>query len=1055
MSKYNELVKKLKEIFQIDRPELDFGIYRILNAKADEINNYLENTLKQKISDALATAGNANKEELEKQLTSAIKAAEDAGFNPEDSPKVKDLRQQIIATSQGANEHENAVFTHLLSFFSRYYDSGDFVSKRRYKGDTYAIPYAGEEVMLHWANKDQYYIKSGENFANYSFKLDDGRKVSFKLLAADTAKDNRKDNDADRRFVLIEPHARILIDENGEEYEKDYRPVDVVKKEVLIDGEAQVFEELILQFEYKALKKGSKQETQIAQALEVIFSDPRVHNNWVDLTTRAPVESSPNRTLLEKHLVTYCQSNTSDYFIHQNLNVFLKNELDFYIKNEVMKLDNLQNADVFSDIEKQLRMIQCLRSISIELIDFLSQLEDFQKKLWVKKKFAVESHLLITLDHLSDEDLQHVIENNKQWSQWQELGLIKDDRNRTIQFLNENKYLTVDTSLFDSSFKANVLNNIENIEERVNGTLIHGDNYQALSFLQKKYHQNIDGIYIDPPYNTDASAILYKNGYKDSSWLSLMLNRLVLAKNLMKPNSLVSVAIDDEEVAPLRLLMNELFPKEVGIGTVKVNPQSRKTKGKFSPVHEYAMFYGNSENALPASIGYDENKLARYPLEDEKGRFSWMNFIRAGSNDKRSDRPKLYYPIIVTPEDNIRIPQMKWNDSLQQYDLLEELADGEVFIYPDKFEDNKKIEKNWQRGHVRVSQEYDEHRVRRDKEGKISIDFKTRMDANALPTSWWDKKEYASANYGAAELKELFNEKPFDFPKAVGLVQNSILACIGKGNETKTILDFFAGSGTTAHASMNLRRTTNPELRFILVEQGEYFDTVIKPRVQKLTFTPSWKAGKPTSNENGLSSIYKVIKIEGYEDTLNNIALQKPLSTADLFSVSNENVQNEYLVKYMLEMESKSSLLSTDSFINPFEYKMSIAEDSAGASQEKNIDLVETFNYLIGLHVSTIESNLDKGYVRIEGTLPSGERALVLWRDCEKIQYDDFTKFANRFDLFAKQKTFDVIYVNGDHNLPTAFTDEGADGVESTRTLKLRQIEPEFLEQMFAPDELA
>ena len=115
MSKYNELVKKLKEIFQIDRPELDFGIYRILNAKADEINDYLENTLKKKISDALATAGNANKEELYKQLSTAIKAAEDAGFDPEDSPKVKDFRLQIVATSQGANEHENAVNCRVLA----------------------------------------------------------------------------------------------------------------------------------------------------------------------------------------------------------------------------------------------------------------------------------------------------------------------------------------------------------------------------------------------------------------------------------------------------------------------------------------------------------------------------------------------------------------------------------------------------------------------------------------------------------------------------------------------------------------------------------------------------------------------------------------------------------------------------------------------------------------------------------------------------------------------------------------------------------------------------
>jgi adenine-specific DNA-methyltransferase len=125
-----------------------------------------------------------------------------------------------------ATEHENAVFTHLLAFFSRYYDKGDFISqRRRYKGDTYAIPYAGEEVVLHWANKDQYYTKSGENFSNYAFKLDDGRSVRFRLVTADTAKDNRKDNDKERRFVLIEPHTRTLTDEDGDEYEQALEPV--------------------------------------------------------------------------------------------------------------------------------------------------------------------------------------------------------------------------------------------------------------------------------------------------------------------------------------------------------------------------------------------------------------------------------------------------------------------------------------------------------------------------------------------------------------------------------------------------------------------------------------------------------------------------------------------------------------------------------------------------------------------------------------------------------------------------------------------------------------
>lgn len=93
MSKYNELVKKLKEIFQIDRPELDFGIYRILNARADEINDYLDNKLKAKIQSALADAGNANKSELEHQLQLTIKAATDAGVDPADSPKVQELKK--------------------------------------------------------------------------------------------------------------------------------------------------------------------------------------------------------------------------------------------------------------------------------------------------------------------------------------------------------------------------------------------------------------------------------------------------------------------------------------------------------------------------------------------------------------------------------------------------------------------------------------------------------------------------------------------------------------------------------------------------------------------------------------------------------------------------------------------------------------------------------------------------------------------------------------------------------------------------------------------------
>lgn len=496
MSKYNELVKKLKEIFQIDRPELDFGIYRILNSRADEINDYLDNKLKSKIQTALADAGNANKADLEQQLQAVIKATTEAGFEPDQSPKVQALKKQIAETATGASEHENAVFSHLLTFFSRYYDNGDFISKRRYKGDTYAIPYAGEEVMLHWANKDQYYIKSGENFANYAFKLDDGRKVSFKLLSADTAKDNRKDNDADRRFALIEPHTRTKLDEDGEEFEQTYQPVEVVKATEIINGESVETEELVIHFEYKAMKKGTKQDALVQTAIATILSDSQVQQHWADLSKRAPTESNPSRTELERHLTTYTQRNTADYFIHKDLGGFLTNELDFYIKNEVMNLDNVQNAQVFANIEKQLRMIQCLRSVAQELITFLAQLENFQKKLWNKKKFVYKTDYLISIAIIPDELLSEIEENKEQWQAWKELKLW-DGKKEKKQFLLSNKFAMIDTSFFDMSFVSIIMSSLHNLDESCTGVLINADNYQALRLIKNRFVSSFKGIYID------------------------------------------------------------------------------------------------------------------------------------------------------------------------------------------------------------------------------------------------------------------------------------------------------------------------------------------------------------------------------------------------------------------------------------------------------------------------------------------------------------------------------------------------------------------------------
>ncbi|MEY4195506.1 MAG: hypothetical protein RLZZ226_1874, partial [Pseudomonadota bacterium] len=368
MNKFQELVTKLREIFQIDRPELDFGIYRILNARAGEISDYLENRLAGKVRQALSSGNEAQREQVARELKEKEAQYQADGINPDTVPKVQELRQKLAQYSIGVSEHENAVFSHLLTFFSRYYDQGDFISQRRYKGDTYAIPYAGEEVMLHWANKDQYYIKSGENFSNYSFKLPaengkPGRTVHFRLVCADTAKDNRKDNDKERRFALITPRTVIRIGDDGDEYEETILPVEEVFNDSAFSTQSENRKlntentGLIIRFEYGTQPKGTKQEALVTKAVAAILEtlaplgrgqgEGKSWHHW--LSQRAPTEKNPQRTLLEKHLTTYTTRNTADYFIHKNLGGFLRRELDFYIKNEVMNLDDVQNAVAFAD----------------------------------------------------------------------------------------------------------------------------------------------------------------------------------------------------------------------------------------------------------------------------------------------------------------------------------------------------------------------------------------------------------------------------------------------------------------------------------------------------------------------------------------------------------------------------------------------------------------------------------------------------------------------------------------------------------------------------------
>ena len=310
--------KLLSELFMLDRADLDFGIYRIMNSKREEITRFLDKDLLPQVRDELSKLGAGDRAQLEQDYQEALKEAKRYGaLDPKNAPPVIEARMKL-ETSVDVAAAESEVFSHLFSFFRRYYSDGDFLSLRRYKEGVYAIPYEGEEVKLYWANADQYYVKTSENFRDYTFKIlspdENARRVHFKLVSADTEQNNNKVAEGEeRRFILSETEP--LAEMGGELFIRfEYRSDPEKRKQAELNGEA------------------------VRRILNVDAFAP-----WTEaLGAKAPAEKNSNRTLLEKHLNDYTSRNTFDYFIHKNLGGFLRRELDFYIKNEVMHLDDIE-----------------------------------------------------------------------------------------------------------------------------------------------------------------------------------------------------------------------------------------------------------------------------------------------------------------------------------------------------------------------------------------------------------------------------------------------------------------------------------------------------------------------------------------------------------------------------------------------------------------------------------------------------------------------------------------------------------------------------------------
>ncbi len=1149
--RFERLRDLLLELFQLDKPDLDFGIYRIMHARSREVTQFLEKDLLPQVREAFAEYRAADRDQLEKELAEAERQAASLGLDPDLAPKVQALRGQLeegAATSADLDSLEADVYDHLYRFFRRYYDDGDFLSKRVYKDGVYAIPYSGEEVKLHWANADQYYIKTDEYLRNYTFRLrpendEDPMRVHFRLVdAAEGEHDNVKASASKKRlFVLDESPSDT--DGSG--------PLSLEK------GEGR--EELVIGFEYRpvtmadwpAKERRDRKRVPDQKALNEIAEGrildaakgSRTLRPWLQALHAPHILSDGTKadySRLRSHLDRYTARNTFDYFIHKDLGGFLRRELDFYIKNEVMHLDDIENEDA-PRVEQYLSKVKVIRQIAHELIAFLAQLEDFQKELWLKKKFVIETRWLVRLGVIADLDaplsdalLAEIAANDAQREEWVELceiGEVEEgqpDRQRqllpdslrqetyseplTVDFLRQHPTLMIDTKHFDHGFTGRLLATLADLDEMTDGVLVHGDNFHALELIKERYASAVDFTYIDPPYNTDATPILYKNDYKESSWLALMADRLSLGLALHTREHALCVAIDDAELAPLSLLLKEIYAEyDLFRVVVKHYPGSGTGRSNVTRTHEYALF------AVPSHLD-----LLRGERVDSGKRERGFRRSGTGENNYRTGRHNSFYAVLVDAE-TLQISGVERPPLGDSYPR-DRTAGGLTRVYPIGEDGSERV---WTLSYEGATAAIQRRELRCTRNMVIRRVYDDAQRRNLLPSLWTDAK-FSAVSYGTNLLTRLFGTNAaFSYPKSLHTVTQAVDAAT-YSIRGPLVADYFAGSGTTGHSVICLNREDGGARKFILVEAAQHFETVLVPRLKKVTYSPEWKNGKPTrkaTDEEASRSprIMKVVRIESYEDTLNNLhvtesapppdlppapagsvgsgsgpgllpaergasAWRDPGDGAERGNLSGAPPDGElsdavrlgqrYPLRYLLDIETRGSrsLLDVGAFLNPDRYQLRVRRPGSDESHTSSVDLVETFNWLLGLRVrrmhaperyradveadgdgcfsviGSVALDLDGPWQfrAIEGDLPDGRSALVIWRnrpggdDADGLARDNAVLEAwfRERRLQQEGRLFDVVWVNGDQNLQRHR--------EAGETWEVRLVEADFHRRMFS-----
>ena len=1009
----NTLREKLRDMFHFAHNDLDFGIFRILKIKRDEINQFIDEKLPNVVDEALAEVTDSlyNSQLAEvKEYVEKEGGATEQGYLNDVSGNLQLLidfleykqQDELIPPLQTNPEDLKSklafrVYNHIHGFFEGYYRDGDFGyndrSTAQYKVDyPDEADYDGTDTLFHWKCRDSYYVKTATGFNSVTFEVE-GKRIEYRLegkSSSGTAQNSNRDDFKHYRFDRIEPP-------KPDDTEQTWRVIlhlaetSTPKVEVYREMNAQIFSETdnVDLYLHESPKKGEELGKPIFKNLANTYdkvNDGRLQGikalqvkleNYADKLASHPdfKELGKNKTerqaalekrprvvrfhTFDKNLNTFFVGMDSDYFIHKDLDRFLKTEQRRYIQNTILgDLETLLNP---SPENPAFAIATAFRNVTNEIIALLVAVETFQKQLFLMKKKVVSTDYLISVGQISEATkddseqrealIKDILKNEGQLNDWRNTFGI--DITEQLPLL-DGVYptLPLDTRYFDDAFVDKLLSLFDDLESQIDGVLLNSENFQAMDLLMEKYRGAIRCVHIDPPYNTNTSGFLYKNDYQHSSWLTMMENRLSLAEQLMAPDSCILCHIDEHEYENLFKVFNTLQMKNQGtVVWDKRNPVSGPNR--IATQHEYIVCHSkgniklhyrslNREAILKKASslikkhggptpecykGFKDWLKSRPEFNDGDRAFSKIDetgavyqTIHMGAPEPRTD-PKYFKPLIhpVTKKP-CPIPKNGWGNSPE---FMSGLLEKNLVIFGPN-ETTQPRRKNYLKDYIII-------------------------ELSSL---------ISSGEKGKPQIEALGLNFPYCHP--VGLYETLVWTVTPQGKDV--ILDFFAGSGTTGHAVLNLNKADKGNRRFILVEMGDYFQSALKERIRRVMFSQNWKAGKPEKKKkiDGTIGIVKYQRLEQYEDVLNNLTTSPP----------DYDAKTKLPVKYLYRSEEQQIRLMMD-MRSPFSNRITYGKDST----EGFVDVLETYCYLKGLPVQR-RLRFDFGE-RVYRVVRSGSRAVV------------------------------------------------------------------------------